>query len=86
MPGLAPDHGDLRGDALLDRLRDRRNVSVPAAMWRTEQPELSVRVKSHDVCNSVASRLIDQLAISNAGLASFPSTTASIAVMVSGRK
>jgi hypothetical protein len=38
-------------------------------------------VKSHDVCNSVASRLIDQLAINSAGLASFPSMTASIAVI-----
>ena len=43
-------------------------------------------VKSHDVCNSVASRLIDQLAINNAGLGSFPSMTASMASIVSGRK
>jgi hypothetical protein len=45
-----------------------------------------LQVKSHDVCNSVTSRLIDQLAISNAGLASFPSMTASMAAIVSGRK
>jgi hypothetical protein len=43
-------------------------------------------VKSHDVCNNVTSRLIDQLAISNAGSTSLCSTTASMRAMVSGLK
>ena len=43
-------------------------------------------VKSHDVCNSVTSRLIDQLAINNAVSASFPSTTASMSAIDSGLK
>ena len=46
----------------------------------------SFRVKSQDVCNNVTSRLIDQLAINNADGASFPSMTASMAAIVSGRK
>jgi hypothetical protein len=47
---------------------------------------IGARVKSHDVCNNVTSRLIDQLAISNAGSTSLCSTTASMRAMVSGLK
>ena len=48
---------------------------------------LAVRkVKSHDVCNSASSRLIDQLAISNAGSTSLRSTIASMSAIDSGRK
>ena len=45
-----------------------------------------LEVKSHDVCNNVTSRLIDQLAINNAVSASFPSTTASMSAIDSGLK
>ena len=47
---------------------------------------IGARVKSHDVCNNVTSRLIDQLAINNAVSASFPSTTASMSAIDSGLK
>jgi len=43
-------------------------------------------VKSQDVCNNVTSRLIDQLAISNAGSTSLCSTIASMSTIVSGLK
>jgi hypothetical protein len=49
-------------------------------------PEEATMVKSHDVCNNVTSRLIDQLAISNAGSTSLCATIASMRAIDSGLK
>ena len=68
-------------DRMVDYRLQRPEILSLARRWNDD-----CLVKSQYVCNNVTSRLIDQLAMSNAGSTPLCSTIASMSTIVSGLK